>query len=306
MKNYTKGVITGILIGTVIASVPVIAENIDVLFNSVRININGIDKVQWDENIELDNGLAAPSSVLYNGTTYLPIRKISELTGKKVYWNGDSKTVSITGQQEYVKEIVKKADSNGNAWRYYTFRTEELKSSGYSGGTKFNYYLGVSDEARGYERVYRISGPSVSVVDDKIYFVKVRYDQYENPIYSLATLNFDNNANTQDGEEEPLGSNIYSLAFDGEWLFIGGNTPGNGSYAAIRAYNCVTEKWVSYIDDNHRTYASNLTVTSEGDTSVIKFDYCTTGPVLKRKITFDKTTAEFGDMKIDEDINSEG
>ena len=41
MKSSIKGIITGFLIAAVIFAVPAIAENIDALFNQVRINVNG-------------------------------------------------------------------------------------------------------------------------------------------------------------------------------------------------------------------------------------------------------------------------
>ena len=46
MKSYIKGIITGFLIAAVIFAVPAIAENIDALFNQVRINVNGVDQIQ--------------------------------------------------------------------------------------------------------------------------------------------------------------------------------------------------------------------------------------------------------------------
>lgn len=300
MKSYVKGIITGILIGSVIVSVPVVAENIDVLFNNVRININGVDCVQWDEEIKLGDGTSAPSSILYSGTTYLPIRKISELTGNKVYWNGDSKTVSVTNGQQNVTTIAEKPDDYGNMWKYYTFCTEELRNPSYTGNRmEYYYYLGVSDEVRGYERVYRILNTAVSVTDNEIYFIRL-HDEDLNSYYSLVTLKFDNNENTQDGEEKRLGSrgDILSAGFDGEWLFIAGKTSDNGSRAMIQAYHCVTGETVTFIDfDNRWTNASNLKVISNGNTSVIQFDYGTTGQTLHKEITFDKTTNTFGDMR---------
>ena len=76
MKSYLKGLVTGFLISACLFAIPVLGDNIEVLFNSVRININGLDKIQWGENITLDDGSTTPSSLLYNGTTYLPLRKI--------------------------------------------------------------------------------------------------------------------------------------------------------------------------------------------------------------------------------------
>lgn len=301
MKGYIKGMITGILIGAVIASVPAVAENIDILFNSVRININGIDRIQWDENITLSDGTEAASSILYNGTTYLPIRKINEITGNKVYWNGDSKTVSVTSEPRKKTVITEAEDMHGNMWEYYTFNTAEVKPSIFGEGIKYNYYLGVSDKARGYERVYRMLNTSVSLTYGYIYFVKAKDEISPSTTtpYYLVKLRLNNTENTQDGEEKAIGnsSNIRSTGFDGEWLFIGGVTPGNYGHAIIRAYNCMSGEQIDFIDDERWTNASNLKVRPEGNTSVITFDYGTTGPIFEGEVTFDKTTRTFGEMK---------
>ena len=45
MKSYIKGLVTGLLIGAAVTAIPAVAENIDALFNEVRININGINRM---------------------------------------------------------------------------------------------------------------------------------------------------------------------------------------------------------------------------------------------------------------------
>lgn len=222
MKSYIKGLITGLLIGAVIFAVPAIAENIDALFNQVRINVNGVDQIQWGEEIELEDGSTTPASILYNGTTYLPMRKLGELSGQKIYWNGDSKTVAMTGAQKNVKNITEKEDADGNVWKYYTFEDADG-----------NNYLGVSDEARGYERVYQLAGlgSSVLVTDNGIYFARI--DKFNNSRVvksTLMKLSFDSDKNSQDGTILALlydmensengcfeGSYIYSVCIDGDY-----------------------------------------------------------------------------------------
>lgn len=45
MKNYFKGLMTGIIICAVVCAIPAMADTIDVIFNQVRINVDGIDKI---------------------------------------------------------------------------------------------------------------------------------------------------------------------------------------------------------------------------------------------------------------------
>lgn len=67
--------ITGVVLG---ASVK---DTIDVVYNSVNIRVNG-------EEVSTDN-------ILYEGTTYVPLRAISEMLDKEVTWDGDTNTASI-------------------------------------------------------------------------------------------------------------------------------------------------------------------------------------------------------------------
>ncbi len=50
--------------------------------------------------------------MLYNGSTYLPLRAIGELMGKTVSWNGSTKTVTLSGGNSTT--IVTDADSFGS------------------------------------------------------------------------------------------------------------------------------------------------------------------------------------------------
>lgn len=218
------GFVTCLILVMLCFAIPIAAENLDAILGGIRINIDGIDLVQCDENIELDDGRSAPYSISYNDTTYLPLRKISELLNKTVYWNGLSNTVSITDRpiNSSINEIIKKSDASGNIWLYYTFATSNGKR-----------YLGIKDEARGYERVYNIVGSNakpeekdslcVEVDDYGIYFVKILPRIGNEPYTSseLYKINFLSDENTQDGEKAfvILGLNKSSVIFIDDCLY---------------------------------------------------------------------------------------
>jgi hypothetical protein len=75
-----KRIFAGIVIGSLLV-VPVMAESIDVVFNKVKLTVNGKDVVA-------DN-------VLINGKTFVPLRAIGEMLGKDIVWKGETSTAEI-------------------------------------------------------------------------------------------------------------------------------------------------------------------------------------------------------------------
>jgi hypothetical protein len=82
MKNKIKILV---IVFALILTTPVLAdsimESINVVMNTVKVQVNG-----QDLNSE---------SILYNGTTYLPLRKVAESVGKDVAWNQETMTANI-------------------------------------------------------------------------------------------------------------------------------------------------------------------------------------------------------------------
>lgn len=61
------------------------SANINVKFNSINIKVN-------DNPVQADN-------ILYNDTTYVPLRAIAEMLGKDVGWDANSRTASINDKE---------------------------------------------------------------------------------------------------------------------------------------------------------------------------------------------------------------
>jgi len=101
IKGFIVGVVVTVLLalsynGTFADS---IIERIDVGLNSVNLMLNGVMQAENDQGFRLDNGETVPFSIVYKGTTYLPVKKLSELVGMKVEWNGDTRTVILTSEE---------------------------------------------------------------------------------------------------------------------------------------------------------------------------------------------------------------
>lgn len=86
MKKEFKGYLIGFILSVIFIGTPVLAtgayENIQVKFNAINVEVNG-------ELVYADN-------ILYNGTTYIPFRKVAELLDKNVEYIYSTKTASIT------------------------------------------------------------------------------------------------------------------------------------------------------------------------------------------------------------------
>lgn len=94
MKKQIKAFVLGFIVCFLLlgASLPVMAGNvsktISVVFNGINIVVNG-------NQVQVDN-------ILYDGTTYAPLREVAEMLGKEVLWDAETNTAAI---QEIPKPI---------------------------------------------------------------------------------------------------------------------------------------------------------------------------------------------------------
>ena len=294
MKSYIKGIITGAAVTALLCSIPSFAQRIDTVFNTIRINTDGIDAVQWGENYTLDNGAEVPYSIVYNDTTYVPLRKISGLTGKSVYWNGDTQTAYIAPSFDMntKTELTVQPDKNGNMWEYYTVKAKD----------KSGMYLVALDKERDYRRIYRTAysdnNAAVWVKEDGIYFVRIM-DDYSpvdvypnrNTIAHLYKIPYLNDADNQDGEEireiRMLIEN--NTLIDGDYLYHYSETLGNLSHAIFYAENVFTGETAEYAANSWETMYSFAFVSQTPDKTVLRCNFkSSTIPAFACNITINK------------------
>lgn len=96
MKKRIKDLFIGFVVGCLlITTTPVLADSIlqkiDVVMNVVSVEING-------EKLDAN-------SILYNGSTYLSLRKVAEAVGKDVEWEQTTMTANIINKQEVVNNM---------------------------------------------------------------------------------------------------------------------------------------------------------------------------------------------------------
>jgi len=122
MKKHLKGFIIGVVVIVILFSSVAMAASLEktikVVFNSVNLEVNG-------KIVEVDN-------ILYNGTTYVPLRAVAEMLGKEVGWNQATRTVSINDKAVEVGKVtidqipldikILKPDSIGNVYMEATYK----------------------------------------------------------------------------------------------------------------------------------------------------------------------------------------
>ncbi|WP_127544940.1 NPCBM/NEW2 domain-containing protein [Paenibacillus amylolyticus] len=86
--------VAGFLVGTIFFSgIAWGATNkIEVSFDPVRFIVDKVDKTPSGGKFN-NNGSSVPSSIIYSGTTYVPIKLIGDMIGKPVAWDGKTKSV---------------------------------------------------------------------------------------------------------------------------------------------------------------------------------------------------------------------
>lgn len=88
IKGFVSGIILASLLGATAFAAP-LEKKIDVLYDNIKIYVDGV-LVQ-----PKDGAGNAVEPFLSNGTTYLPVRAVSEALGKEVSWDADSKSIYI-------------------------------------------------------------------------------------------------------------------------------------------------------------------------------------------------------------------
>lgn len=126
MKKLLKGYIIGFLCAAVLFSSISYAANTttlyDVITNGVKIVLDGHKLNPTDANGK------TVEPIIYNGTTYLPVRAVASALGKAVYWDGPNYTVylgDMNGKLEYPTEELSIDDNIGAGWN----KTSELKDN---------------------------------------------------------------------------------------------------------------------------------------------------------------------------------
>lgn len=111
IKSFTLGVCLALVLTSTIT---VMAQTIDVFMGGIKVYWEGVEKTLRDNKGD------KVEPILYNGTTYVPLRAMSNLMGKDVDWNQNEKAVYVGKKptmKTYSLEDMKK-NINGSSSYY--------------------------------------------------------------------------------------------------------------------------------------------------------------------------------------------
>lgn len=149
-----------------------VTKAIEVTFNSVNIKVNG--KPVTGENI------------LYNGTTYVPLRAVANMFDKEVGWDENTNTASINDKVMDVPiGIIKVGDIS-----YVRFRDIEAKHKCFfkttveGNTTRLDLYKSPNDYVQNESKPLIESVPNTSIKNTSTggYTLGIEYSYYENTI----------------------------------------------------------------------------------------------------------------------------
>ena len=106
MKKRIPSFLAGMLTTALVCGLTVsaLAANglisINAALNNIAIEVNSKPTIAKGENYTTDSGSETAGSILYNETTYVPLRKVAELLGAEIKWDASTGTANIVGQVE--------------------------------------------------------------------------------------------------------------------------------------------------------------------------------------------------------------
>lgn len=97
-SSFLAGAAAALLLSVGVTSA--LAASGALTYNAIHVTLDGRSVVAAGQELTLDSGAKVPSSILYTdvnggGTTYLPLRKISEAVGAPLRWYGEEKTAAL-------------------------------------------------------------------------------------------------------------------------------------------------------------------------------------------------------------------
>ena len=98
MKRTLRIALT-LALALAVSTASAFASVVDASFNKINIEVNGVQTAVEGESFVRTTG-DVPYSILYKGTTYLPLAAVCQLVGKNVSWDGGTYTAFVRNRPE--------------------------------------------------------------------------------------------------------------------------------------------------------------------------------------------------------------
>lgn len=180
MKRELKGFVVGVVLTSlVIGAIPTMAEKVtktaELLYNNIKVVIDG---KQADLKDAQGNTV---EPFIIDGTTYLPVRAVSNALNKAVSWDGATQTVYLGENKEIEQPSVWLKDLETFTGRV---ETESVDTVDF-GGSEYNNVL-TSNTGELYQNyLYPYKYASVSNVEDAdpSYLLNYKYSRFKGTFY---------------------------------------------------------------------------------------------------------------------------
>ncbi len=106
LKQLAAGFVCGSLLfsGIAMAQPETQTKTITAGFDKLRFMVVGEDRSSKDGQYN-NQGALVPESILYQGTTYVPVRRVGELLNMPLQWEGETKTIWIGEAEVMLKDV---------------------------------------------------------------------------------------------------------------------------------------------------------------------------------------------------------
>ncbi|WP_048601448.1 copper amine oxidase N-terminal domain-containing protein [Rubeoparvulum massiliense] len=136
MKRFIIGFLSGALIFGSLTAFAVSGKMIEVFYTVKDIKINQISKMPKEEQLK---------PFIHKGTTFVPLRYISENLGYPVAWDGKTNTVLIgeTGEETavYPGNGIESMNFQKGSWHDYTYKYNSSRTVADNIGNQYSNYL---------------------------------------------------------------------------------------------------------------------------------------------------------------------
>lgn len=208
MKKRLQGLVAGVLIGAMLTCGAVfarqISETAELFYNNIKIYVDGGEIVSKDAN----GNVVEPFTM--NGTTYLPVRAISNAFGKDVEWDGATQSVYI-GKKDQTKPDNYLDRIQYNDVVYGKWQSNLWRINGKIIDTNNNEYLSGM-------LFYNEAGNDIYNIDDDADNVDIKISYPLNSQYANLTgkIVLPKDIRTSELEREKLNNNNVNVYFYGD------------------------------------------------------------------------------------------